>query len=807
MTLYKKKNRYQTSTYPEDIYEKLEFDKVLELLEGYCYSPLGKEYVKRIKIIAEVDKLKKKLRQVHEFKMMLMEEIQDFPSENYLDLHQELKLLEIENYALNEEQIFRIAKVLKTMQDILYYFEKDEGERMEMYPELAELLEDLQFEKHLGAAIKEVMDEEGKMKPSASPELMRIRRFMNQRYRDLDTRFKAALMEYRKRNWLADEAESVRNGRRVLAVKSEFKRKIRGIIHDESGSGRTTFLEPDNIMLINNDITEAKQAEKREIYRILKELTKQIRPYRPQLQSYQRILGLLDFIRAKARFAVDLNASMPQILSERKIILNHARHPLLWLINQKTKKETVPLNAEISIVNRILVISGPNAGGKSVALKTVGLIQLMLQAGMLVPVDDYSQMGLFQKFFVDMGDEQSLENDLSTYSSRLKNMKYFTENADSKSLILIDEFGSGTDPAFGGAMAEAILEHLNKKYCYGVITTHYSNLKIYATKTKGIFNGCMTFDHENLSPKYKLELGKPGSSYAFELAKKSKLSEKIIDLAKEKVGKNYKEFDELLATLQSEKQEVSLKEAFVSKKESQLDDLLREYNAKQKTLDKKRRSLLLEAEQKALTLVGEYNKKLEQMMREWKESKNDKPKLKRIKEEIQKDRIKLSKSIEEHKDVLYFQPSKGELKIGSYVKLRDSNDVGKVVELRKNKAIVELGNFKTNVAVKQLVVVEKVKKRKVSSGTNYNSLHSASDFKSSLDIRGMRREEAMREVESFIDKALIVNASRIKIIHGVGDGILQKTVRQILKGANFIESIRYEEPEYGGTGISIIELK
>jgi len=442
-------------------------------------------------------------------------------------------------------------------------------------------------------------------------------------------------------------------------------------------------------------------------------------------------------------------------------------------------------------------------------LKTVGLIQLMLQTGLLVPCNDHSSMSLFSNIFVDIGDEQSIENDLSTYSSHLKNMRYFTEHCNGKTLVLIDEFGSGTDPALGGPIAEAILEHLNSKFTYGIITTHYANLKVYASNTTGIFNGCMTFNHVNLSPLYKLEIGKPGSSFAFELASKSGLHKKIIQSAKQKVDADYKEFDELLTNLQREKQDVLERERKVAKREEELAQLIAAYNTKNEEIDKKRKEILLKTQEEAENYLGETNKRFENMVREWKENKGEKKIIKQIKSEIAEDKAKLIESIEILRDEIYYRDSKAPVKVGSYVRLHDGREVGDVVDLRKGSAIVQFGPLRTHVKIKKLVVVEKVEPKKEEAGYQpyYNSIQSRSEFDNNIDVRGMRREEALREVEDFIDKALVFNVDELKIIHGIGDGILRRSIRQALKKYRAVTAIHDEDPQYGGSGVSIVVLE
>lgn len=809
MQKYYRKNKYTVSLYPKELFKKLEFDKVLALLTEKCVSPLGKRYVERIKIQSDPAQIQKMLNQVHEFKQLLMLEEQPFPSNDYIDIYEELKYLQIQNFVLQEHQMFRIYKMLQTMHGIFLYFEGKQIERRDKYPELFALLRKLEFNKVLLVSIKDILTDEGKIRSDASKELLQIRRSINQSYQDLERKFRSIIQEYRKLGYLADTEESVRNGRRVLAVLAERKRKVKGIIHDESSTGQTTFIEPEATVQISNEIVGWQQAEKREIYRILKALTDKIRPHVEVLQQYQKILGLFDFIRAKGQLAWDMDAHRPRLADDKTIEVFNARHPLLYLKNKAEKKKVVPLSFSLSIAERILVISGPNAGGKSVLLKTVGLLQLMLQAGLLVPLNDHSIMSIFRHIFVDIGDEQSIENDLSTYSSHLQNMRYFTEHANAKTLILMDEFGSGTDPALGGAIAEAILEQLNKKFCYGIITTHYSNLKVYASNTKGIINGCMTFDLAKMSPLYKLEVGKPGSSFAFELATNSGLSRRIIQKAKSKVDHNYKEFDELLSTLQREKQEVMERERIVQQKEGEFKRLLAEYKSKQDTLDKERKEILLKTQEQALGDLKERNRKFEHMVKEWSENKGEKKLVKQIKTEIEEDKKQLNSTIEILKDKIYYRDSTEPIIEGCSVRLRaGGKEIGIVVELRKNRAVVSFGELRTQAKTKDLVKVEPVESKEKPRQQNwYSSLEERSAFDSNIDIRGMRRDEALQTVETLLDDAIIYNADELKIIHGIGDGILRRSIRQMLRGYQSVKSVRDEDPQYGGQGVSIVELK
>ena len=519
---------------PKDLYEKLEFDKVLELLSAESLGEYGKEQIQNLRIETKLEVIQQKLLYVSEFKESIHEN-DHFPIEVYPEITEDVKMLQIEDYVLSIEAVQRLHSILSILKRIFDFFTKT---RIENYPNLHSIVAYTQFDKTLISEINRVIDEDGNVKPDASSELMAIRRKLNSKTKELDRQFRSLINQYKKNGWLADSVESFRNGRRVLTVPSEHKRKIRGIIHDESSTGKTAFIEPEAVIDINNDIFDLQQEEKREIYRILKALSAAIRPHAHHLLTYRSLIAHFDVIQSKAKLADRMKAHMPKLKDHPHYGFIEAYHPLLLLKNQSQGKKTIPFDLVLSEGNRILILSGPNAGGKSITMKTVGLQQLMLQAGMLIPADPKSELGIFEKVFADIGDQQSLEDDLSTYSSRLQNMKTFLDQADEKTMILIDEFGSGTDPKMGGAIAEAILKELNIRKIFSVITTHYSNLKMVAFKTKGIVNGSMTFNQDTLSPTYQMKVGRPGSSYAFEIAEKSGLSKKILDFAKHKSGKN-----------------------------------------------------------------------------------------------------------------------------------------------------------------------------------------------------------------------------------------------------------------------------
>jgi len=728
----------------------------LDLVEEFCVSPLGIAHVRNIKFYTNADDIQRHLHETNEFRMLLENPQRPFPQENYLDLRDELKIMELENAVLTEGQLFNVLKVISAVQLIIDFFSGDNDEARENYVHIFRIINKYEVDKDLLNQIKRVIDDEGKIKSSASNDLTVIRNQINAKFQELNRTFRSVIQEYRKRKWLVDEGESIRNGRRVLMVQSEFKRKVKGVILDVSASGKTTFIEPDTTLQVNNELFELQNDEKREIERILRVLTADLRPQIEVFAGYQKLLGILDFIRAKGKLAQILDAAMPSISPERVVELHLAYHPLLFLINKKAKKKTVPLSLRLSIADRILVISGPNAGGKSVALKTVGLLQLMFQSGMLIPAEVTSRLCVFNSILVDIGDEQSLENDLSTYSSRLKNMRHFIDFADNKSMVLIDEFGSGTDPKFGGAIAESVLNELNKKRVYGVLTTHYSNLKIYASQTSGVINGAMGFHKEKLEPMYSLEIGKPGSSFAFELATKSNLKRE----------------------------------------------------RKRKEFEKRRKTLLLKAEQAAAENIKETNRKLENMVREWQEDKANKKKAAAIRSELADMKTEKSELIESYRDEVLQKDSVGELVEGASVQLRTGGRSGVVLELRKNEAVVKFGSLKTKVKLKELVVVNapNIAPPPKTYVGDYHELSRTADFSNSIDVRGMRVEEAIKRVEELLDNALIVNADELKVIHGRGTGALRRTIRSTFKKYKAVKSIRNEDPEYGGDGISVIEL-
>lgn len=794
---------------PKDIYEKLEFDKVLELLEKECLGEQGREVVAQIRPYDDPDRINLLLKEVNEMKLS-MEKNDFFPIKAYFSVTEELRMLEVEGYVLPEDGLKRINIVLLFIRAIFRYFN---ATRRDTYPTLYKIIRKLSFDDSLIKSIEAVIDAEGNIKPDASPELMKIRRQIGSKQKELERQFRVIINNYRSKGWLSDNIESFRNGRRVLSVPSEHKRKIRGIIHDESTTGKTAFIEPESIIDINNDIFDLETEERREIYRILKELSALLRPYVPDMRIYQDILIRYDIIQAKARLGVQMEANIPTIKPEPHFGLVKGRHPLLFLKNKKFNKVTVPFDFQLFGNNRILVLSGPNAGGKSITLKSLGLMQLMLQSGFLVPVEPDSEMGVFTQLFADIGDQQSIEDDLSTYSSRLENMRNFLELASKRSLILIDEFGSGTDPKIGGAIAEAILQEFNKKGVYGIITTHYSNLKIFAYKTKGIVNASMNFDKENLSPTYELKIGRPGSSYAFEIAEKSGLSKRVLNYAKHRTGKNEKAVDQLLVDLQQEKQDVEEQLKKMNDRQQQLDRLIKTYEQLHRELEYRRKKIKLESKEQALQQTARDNKEMERLIREIKEKQNLE-KAKKLAVKVKEERKVLAEEVTDLREQIYYKPKststaklkQGEIEEGDFVKLKSGGATGVVESIDRNKAVVQMGDMRMTIKLRDLEHAKAPLNIQSSRSVQSDTISGAAAFQSKIDIRGMRYDEALRAVEEFVDDALIANAANLRIVHGKGNGVLRKAVKKKLREYNVGMDISHPAQELGGDGVTIVEI-
>jgi DNA mismatch repair protein MutS2 len=793
---------------PKDLFEKLEFDKVIELLVRECLGEQGIERIKELRPQTNREQIEERLKEVMEMKRSI-EHNDRIPLVAYQNIDSDLQLLAILDSVLPEDGLRRINTILVTVGAIYKFFSPS---RRDVYKTLYEVIRPVNFDPALVKEIERVIDAEGNIRPDASPELARIYKAIQSKMKELDRVFRDVINDYRAKGWLSDSVESFRNGRRVLSVPAEHKRKIRGIIHDESATGRTAFIEPEPVIDINNDIFDLEQQERREIYRILKELSTVLRPYVPQLHQYQEIMVYFDVVQAKARLAVRMKAELPQMLDQPSFEIYEGYHPLLLLKNSQSGKKTIPFDLRLDGNNRILVLSGPNAGGKSITMKSTGLLQLMAQSGLLIPVHKRTQLGIFHNFFADIGDQQSIEDDLSTYSSRLANMRMFLEHADERTLVVIDEFGSGTDPQIGGAIAEAILWELNYRKVFGVITTHYSNLKIFAFKSKGILNGSMVFDKENLAPTYELKVGRPGSSYAFEIAEKSGLGGKVLDYAKNRVGKNEKAVDQLLIDLQREKQEVEEELKGLKDRQEKLDKLMKSYESMQRDLDFRRKRMKLEAKEQDLQKTSQDNKDLEKLVRELREARN----LEQAMEAAAKAREskkQLAEQVTQLREEVYYSPEsrpKNEVPVkkGDFVKLVAGGATGKVESIKGDKVIVEVGLMRMTLNIRDVIFSNPTIDLRQSKSVQSDVIQRSAAFYPRIDIRGVRYEEALKMVEDFMDQALITSSNHLQIVHGKGNGTLRNAVRSKLREYQNVEmEIRHPEPEGGGDGVTLIEFK
>lgn len=796
--------------FPNDLYTTLEFDKVLVLAQEQCLGAPGQEAFENLELSDDHTFLKARLQEVFEFRRGI-DRGQYFPLSNYPDLSEELHMLGIEGYVLPEEGLRGLAINLRIIRDVFRFFATNK-DALDHYPAIYEFVKEIKFDEALLAVIDRVIDNEGNVRPDASSELMRLRRMTNSKRKELDGVFRNVINKYLSKGWLTDNMETFRNGRRVLSVPAEHKRSIRGIIHDESASGRTCFIEPEEVIDINNDIFDLEHEEKREIYRILRDVSEKLRPSVNWLRLYQQLLVRLDVIQAKAHLAGKLKCDMPQVIHNKPHYkLERAVHPLLYLKNQRDGKKTMPFDLKFMGQNRILLLSGPNAGGKSICMKSLGLIQLMFQAGMLIPVGEGSEIGIVKKIYADIGDQQSLEDELSTYSSRLKNAKHFLADADADTLILIDEFGSGTDPKAGGAIAESILRELNNRHVWGVITTHYSNLKLFAFKNAGIVNGAMVFNKDTLSPTYEMKVGRPGSSYAFEIARKTGLDQSLLGYAERRMGEQERNLDELLIDLQREKQEASESREKMELSQKNLDRLIATYESMRQELELGRKKLKLqEREQKLAHKQGETEQLAEALRELRKEADVQRAAAKaaELLRQQQEEQEQMYKVVEEMQEEVYVKLEgrvKGEIKEGAHVILRGSGVEGVVESIKKNEAVVLTGSMKITTKLKDIELVNAYEEpvRPVQQPkVQFKNPYAGQIFEHKLDIRGMRIEEAMTAVEEFVDRALLGDVYKLEIVHGHGTGALRDLVRKKLRGYNGI-TFRAEE---NNNGVTVIEL-
>jgi len=829
--------------YPQNFEQKIGFDQIRNLIKAKCLSTLGEEKTDGMTFSSDYEEINCRLEEVVEF-VRILEEEDEFPSQYFFDVRPSLKRIRVEGLYLDEQELFDLRRSLETIRDIVGFLQKEDEEDEDShspYPALHALAADILVFPQLIARINNILDKFGKIKDNASAELLRIRRELADTTGSISRSLNSILRSAQAEGFVEkDVTPTMRDGRLVIPVAPGMKRKIRGIVHDESATGKTVFIEPAEVVEANNRIRELEGEERREIIRILTEFSATIRPQVPAiLQSYE-FLALIDFIRAKALFCMDIKAVKPAFEEQQIIDWIEAVHPLLQKSLAKHNKKVVPLDIELTSRQRILLISGPNAGGKSVCLKTVGLLQYMLQCGLLIPLNERSHAGIFENIFIDIGDEQSIEDDLSTYSSHLTNMKNMMKYCNGKSLILIDEFGGGTEPQIGGAIAEAVLKRFNQKQTFGVITTHYQNLKHFAEDHEGVINGAMLYDRHEMRALFQLQIGNPGSSFAVEIARKIGLPEEVIADASEIVGSEYIQSDKYLQDIVRDKRYWETKRQNIRKKEKQMEDTIARYQQEIEELERKRKEILQKAKEDAEHLLQESNAKIENTIRTIKEAQAEKERTRTARQELADfkqevetiDTAALEEQIarkmerlrekqkrkEERKnkkaETAPMQPKAKPICTGDYVRIKGQTSVGQVLELNGQNAVVMFGLMKTNVKTERLEHADPPKTSNVmakatfvSSETQEQMYQKKLNFKQDIDVRGMRGDEAIQAVTYFIDDAIQVDVSRVRILHGTGSGILRTLIRQYLATVPGVAHFQDEHVQFGGAGITVVDLK
>ncbi|MBN2167448.1 MAG: Smr/MutS family protein [Marinilabiliaceae bacterium] len=826
--------------YPNNFEEKIKFNKIRNLIIQQCTSLLGIEWVDKMSFSTHYNQVSTWLHQTNEFVRVLTEEEQ-FPGLNIIDVREPLKKIRIEGLFLEEKELDELRKSLISTRDLLNFFNSKSDEE---YPYLKKLTKQININPSLINKIDCVLDKFGKIKDNATPELASIRREIQSLQISINRKMVQILKQAKSDGLIeGDVSVSIRDGRAVIPVPSPNKRKLGGIIHDESSTGKTTFIEPTAIVEINNQLRELEYAQRREIIKILTDISNYIRPYLADLFNSFNFMGQIDFIRAKAKLALNINGILPNFNNTPELIWDKAVHPLLYIQHKTSGLSVVPLDIQLNNENRILVISGPNAGGKSVCLQTVGLLQYMFQCGLLIPLNESSKVGFFDQILLDMGDEQSIENDLSTYSSHLLNMKNFIKLSNNKTLILIDEFGTGTEPMLGGAIAESVLQQLNNQCVFGIVTTHYTNLKHVAAQTNGLMNGAMLFDTHAIQPLFRLEIGKPGSSFAFEIARKIGLPESILDQAKEKIGQEHIDYDKHLREIARDKRYWEQKRQNIRNNEKKLEDVLAQYKEELDKVNKEKKEIIKNAKIEANELLRNANQKIENTIREIKESQAEKEKTRvlrqeliEFKEEINIDNTnnntfidKKIQQIRERENRKKIRPTKktnepnpiikekkeflNPLQIGDQVALEGQNIPGEIIEIKDKNAVVAFGQIQSIVKLNRLKRVSgnqlKKENRSIissSPGLIDKIMNKKLNFKPDIDVRGKRGKEALQIVINHIDEALICETNSFKILHGKGDGILRQMIRDYLDTVDFVKSFRDEHVQFGGSGITIVEL-
>ena len=832
--------------YPQNFEQKIGFDQIRQLVKGKCLSTLGMERVDEMAFSDDYREIDRRLEQVMEFISILQGE-DDFPSQYFFDVRPSLKRIRVEGLYMDESELFDLRRSLETIRDVVRFLRQTDDEEDEEvhspYPALYELAGEVMVFPMLIARINDILDKFGKVKDNASPELLRIRRELAATTGSISRSLNSILRTAQAEGYVEkDVTPTMRDGRLVIPVAPGMKRKIRGIVHDESATGKTVFIEPAEVVEANNRIRELEGEERREIIRILTDFSSVVRPHVPALLQSYEFLAEVDFIRAKALWGMETGSGKPSLEERQVVDWFDAVHPLLQISLAKHGKKVVPLDIELTREQRILLISGPNAGGKSVCLKTVGLLQYMLQCGMPVSMNERSHAGVFRHIFIDIGDEQSIEDDLSTYSSHLTNMKNMMKYCDGQSLILIDEFGGGTEPQIGGAIAEAVLKRFNQKGTFGVITTHYQNLKHFAEDHEGVVNGAMLYDRHEMRALFQLQIGNPGSSFAVEIARKIGLPEDVIADASEIVGSEYIQSDKYLQDIVRDKRYWETKRQNIRRREKQMEETIARYERELEELDRSRKEILKKAKEDAGRLLEESNARIENTIRTIKEAQAEKERTREVRQDLadfrrqveEADKAAMEEKIarkmdrlrekqerrKERKERQGNEPSvQPVVKVkpigaGDYVRIKGQTSVGQVMELNGKNAVVMFGLMKTNVKADRLERADAPKQTNtmakatfVSSETQDRMYEKKLNFKQDIDVRGMRGDEAVQAVTYFIDDAILVGVSRVRILHGTGSGILRTLIRQYLATVPGVADFKDEHVQFGGAGITVVDLK
>ena len=848
--------------YPKTFEDKIGFNEIRTLLRERCLSYLGKEEVDKITFMDNVKAINTQLSRVREFRR-LQEEEENFPLNYFFDVRQSVARLRLEGTHMEEDELFDLRRSLGTVNDIVTYLNRtdedaavaatDDGWRKDPvypYPALHELAEGVVTFPQILQRIDQILDKFGKIRDTASPELLNIRRELAKVEGSISRTLYSILRSAQSEGLIEkDVTPAMRDGRLVIPVVPTMKRKIKGIVHDESASGKTLFIEPTEVVEANNRVRELEAEERREVIRILTEMAKVIRPHVPQILDSYKLLAQVDMLRAKTELAKLIGGIEPEVGKYPHIDWIGATHPLLRLSLQKQGKKVVPLEITLTRNKRMLIISGPNAGGKSVCLKTVGLVQYMLQCGLSVPMSERSQTGIFQNILIDIGDEQSIEDDLSTYSSHLTNMKNMMKSANDRTLILIDEFGTGTEPQIGGAIAEAVLKQFCIKRAYGVITTHYQNLKHFADSHEGVVNGAMLYDRHQMQALFQLQIGQPGSSFAIEIARKIGLPEQVIHDASEIVGSDYIQSDKYLQDIVRDKRYWESKRQTIHQREKQMEQTIAKYESEISDLAKSRKEVLAKAKERAEELFKESNKKIENVIREIREKQAEKEETKKLRDSLRdfKEGISdMDKQAEDDKiarkmaQILRRKENKknrkkgdpsssgqdkdntsaattlstvsAPLKEGDTVRIKGTTSVGKIESIQGKNATVIFGDLRSTTSLKKLEHATAPKREEprpfmtVGRQTRETIDEKKLNFKQDLDVRGMRGDEALNAVMYFIDDATLVGMSRVRILHGTGTGILRQLIRQYLATVPAVTSYKDEHVQFGGAGITVVDL-